>query len=42
MQTASVKWIGDQKFAAVSPSGHSVPIDSDRDPTRRPDPWSLF
>jgi hypothetical protein len=27
MQTASVKWIGEQKFSAVSPSGHAVAFD---------------
>src|SRR6267378_2658772 len=30
MQTASIQWIGEQKFLAVSPSGHAVPFDSDR------------
>ena len=36
MQTASIKWIGEQKFLAVSPSGHSVPFDSDRDSNKAP------
>lgn len=30
MQTAEVKWIGEQKFVATSPSGHSIVFDSDR------------
>ena len=30
MQTANVKWIGDERFVATSPSGHAVTIDSDR------------
>jgi putative redox protein len=30
MQTASVKWIGEQKFVATGPSGHALTIDSDR------------
>jgi putative redox protein len=30
MQTASVKWVGEQKFMATSPSGHAIVIDSDR------------
>lgn len=29
MHTASVKWIGQQKFEAVSPSGHAVMFDGD-------------
>jgi putative redox protein len=31
MQTAAVKWIGDEKFAAISPSGHAMVFDSDRE-----------
>ncbi|HZS70239.1 MAG TPA: OsmC family protein [Candidatus Acidoferrum sp.] len=30
MQTASVKWMGDQRFQAVTPSGHKLTLDSDR------------
>jgi putative redox protein len=30
MQTAQVKWIGEERFVATSPSGHAVTIDSDR------------
>jgi putative redox protein len=41
MQTASVKWIGRQKFVALSPSGHSVPIDSDRESNTAPGPMEL-
>jgi putative redox protein len=41
MKTASVKWIGDQKFLAVSPSGHPVPIDSDRESNKAPGPMEL-
>jgi putative redox protein len=36
MQKASVKWVGDQKFAATSPSGHSVAFDSDRETNTAP------
>ena len=36
MQTASIQWTGQQKFLAVSPSGHSVPFDSDRDSNKAP------
>ena len=41
MQTASVKWIGHQKFVAFSPSGHSVSIDSDRESNTAPGPMEL-
>src|SRR6516162_77982 len=29
MPTCTVQWIGEQKFAAVSPSGHALVLDSD-------------
>jgi len=29
MQTSKVQWIGEQRFVAVSPSGHAVVLDSD-------------
>jgi len=41
MQTASVKWIGDQKFAATSPSGHTIVVDSDRQTNSAPGPMDL-
>src|SRR3984893_2326329 len=41
MQTASVKWIGDQKFAATSPSGHTIVVDSDRESNKAPGPMEL-
>jgi len=41
MQTASVKWIGDQKFSATSPSGHKVAFDSDRDTNTAPGPMEM-
>ncbi|HEY4978635.1 MAG TPA: OsmC family protein [Candidatus Acidoferrum sp.] len=41
MQTSSLKWISEQKFVAVSPSGHSVPIDSDRESNKAPGPMEL-
>jgi putative redox protein len=41
MQTASVKWIGEQKFLAVSPSGHALTIDSDRESNKAPGPMEL-
>ena len=30
MQTASIRWIGEEKFVATSPSRHAIAIDSDR------------
>jgi putative redox protein len=41
MQTATVKWIGKQKFAATSPSGHSVAFDSDRESNTAPGPMEM-
>jgi putative redox protein len=41
MQTASVKWIGEQKFAATSPSGHAIVVDSDRQTNSGPGPMDL-
>jgi putative redox protein len=41
MQTASVKWIGGEKFAAMSPSGHMIVVDSDRQTNSAPGPMEL-
>ncbi len=41
MQTATVKWIGEQKFVATSPSGHAITIDSDRASNKAPGPMEL-
>lgn len=41
MQTASVKWVGEQKFVAVSPSGHAVALDSDRKSNTAPGPMEM-
>jgi putative redox protein len=41
MQKASVKWIGEQKFVATGPSGHAVPIDSDRESNTAPGPMEM-
>jgi len=41
MQTANVKWIGEQKFVATSPSGHAITIDSDRESNKAPGPMEL-
>jgi len=41
MQTASVKWIGDQKFVGLGPSGHAVTFDSDRESNKAPGPMEM-
>jgi putative redox protein len=41
MQTATVKWTGAEQFAATSPSGHSLAIDSDRESNKAPGPMEL-
>jgi len=41
MQTASVKWVGDQKFLATGPSAHAVPFDSDRQSNTAPGPMEM-
>jgi putative redox protein len=42
MQTATVKWIGEQQFAATSPSGHAMAMDSDRESNKAPGPMELL
>ena len=42
MQTAAVRWIGEQKFVATSPSGHAITIDSDRQSNQAPGPMELL
>jgi putative redox protein len=42
MQTATVKWIGEQKFVAISLSGHAITIDSDRESNKAPGPMELL
>jgi len=41
MQTGTVKWIGEQKFVAIGPSGHAITIDSDRASNKAPGPMEL-
>ena len=41
MQTASIQWIGEEKFVASSPSGHAITIDSDRTSNKAPGPMEL-
>jgi putative redox protein len=42
MQTASVKWIGEQQFVATSPSGHTLTMDGDRQSNKAPSPMELL
>jgi len=42
MQTATVKWAGEEKFLAVSPSGHGIALDSDRESNTAPGPMDLL
>ena len=41
MQTASVKWVGEEQFSGTSPSGHAIAVDSDRKSNRAPGPMEL-
>jgi putative redox protein len=41
MQTASIRWISEEKFMATSPSGHAITIDSDRTSNKAPGPMEL-
>lgn len=38
MQTARVKWVEREQFVGVTPSGHAVAIDSDRERNTAPGP----
>ncbi len=42
MQTGTVKWIVEEKFVATSPSGHALPLDSDRKSNTAPGPMELL
>ncbi len=42
MQTASVKWIGEQKFVGIGPSGHAIAFDSDRESNKAPGPMEFL
>jgi putative redox protein len=42
MQTAIIKWTGEQKFVATMPSGHAVPFDADRDRNTAPGPMEML
>lgn len=42
MQTAQVKWIAGQQFLGITPSGHAVPMDSDREQNSAPGPMEML
>jgi len=42
VQTATVKWAGEEKFVATSPSGHAINMDSDRHSNTAPGPMELL
>jgi putative redox protein len=42
MQTSTVRWIGEQKFVAISPSGHALALDSDQASNTGPSPMELL
>src|SRR5256885_4901547 len=42
VQTAKVVWTGGQKFRAISPSGHTIHLDSDRTTNEGPGPMELL
>ena len=42
MQTASVKWVGEQQFLGISPSGHALPMDSDGKSNKAPTPMEVL
>lgn len=42
MQTATVKWVGEEKFLALGSSGHALLIDSDRESNTAPGSMELL
>jgi len=42
MQTAVVQWVDKERFVAQSPSGHMIPLDSDRSSNGAPGPMELL
>jgi putative redox protein len=41
-QTAQVKWVGAEQFLGVTPSGHNVPMDADREVNSAPGPMEML
>lgn len=42
MQTAQIRWAGGQQFSALTPSGHTVALDSDRQSNAAPGPMEML
>jgi putative redox protein len=42
MKTATVVWVQGEQFLATMPSGHAIPIDSDREYNSAPGPMELL
>jgi|SRR5438552_1069339 putative redox protein len=42
MQTATVKWIGEEKFSAISPSGHAMIFDANSVSNKAPTPMEML
>ena len=42
MQTSTVRWIGEQKFVAISPSGHALALDAESSSNTAPTPMELL
>lgn len=42
MHTARLKWVGQERFLTVTPSGHAVAFDSDRESNTAPGPMEML
>jgi putative redox protein len=42
MHTAHIRWIGEEKFVATSPSGHAITLDGDGKSNVAPNPMELL
>lgn len=42
MQTATVKWAGEEQFLATLPSGHTIAVDSNREHNSAPGPMEFM
>lgn len=42
MQTATVRWVGEEQFLAIGASGHAIALDSDRQSNSAPGPMEIL
>ena len=42
MQTATIRWTHGEQFAAITPSSHTLALDSDRESNKGPGPMELL